>query len=87
MLMEAMSSGVPVVSSELSGIPELVVNGHTGLLAHPGDVTGLAKALERYYRDPALRERLGLAGREKVLSEFNLYGNAAILAQWISQEN
>ena len=85
-LMEAMSSGVPVVSSDLSGIPELVVDGRTGLLAPPRDVTTLASALEYYYRDPATRERLGLAGREKVTSEFDLYGNVAKLAQRIGLE-
>jgi glycosyltransferase involved in cell wall biosynthesis len=85
-LMEAMSSGVPVVASKLSGIPELVVDGRTGLLAPPGDVDALANALEHYYRDSALRKRLGFAGREKVLAEFDLYGNAVKLARHIGLE-
>lgn len=85
-LMEAMSSGVPVLSSEISGIPELVVDERTGLLAHPGDVAALANAIERYYRDPALRKRLGLAGSEMVKAEFDLYGNAATLARHIGLE-
>ena len=63
-----------------------MVDGRTGLLAPPRDVTTLASALEYYYRDPATRERLGLAGREKVTSEFDLYGNVAKLAQRIGLE-
>jgi glycosyltransferase involved in cell wall biosynthesis len=82
-LMEAMSSGVPVLASNISGIPELVVNERTGLLAPPKDVIALAEALECYYRDPALRKRLGRAGREKILAEFDLYGNAGKLAKQI----
>jgi colanic acid/amylovoran biosynthesis glycosyltransferase len=85
-LMEAMSSGVPVLTSNISGIPELVVDGQTGLLAPPGDVAAIANAITRYIQDPGLRKRLGLSGREKVVSEFDLYGNAARLAKQISLE-
>jgi colanic acid/amylovoran biosynthesis glycosyltransferase len=85
-LMEAMSSGVPVVASNISGIPELVMDGRTGLLAPPGDAAALADALKRYYHDPTLRKRLGLSGREKVVDEFDLYSNAAKLAQQIGLE-
>jgi glycosyltransferase involved in cell wall biosynthesis len=71
-LMEAMSAGVPVVASRLSGIPELVEDGVTGLLVPPGDHVALAAALERLAGDPALRERLGRAGRERVVREFSV---------------
>ena len=84
-LMEAMGSGVPVVASDLSGIPELVIDGQTGLLVAPRDARGLAEALARLYSDPALRQRLGRAGREKVVTEFDLHKNAAKLAQCFSQ--
>jgi glycosyltransferase involved in cell wall biosynthesis len=70
--MEAMSAGVPVVASRLSGIPELVEDGVTGLLVPPGDHVALAAALERLAGDPALRERLGRAGRERVVREFSV---------------
>jgi colanic acid/amylovoran biosynthesis glycosyltransferase len=86
-LMEAMASGVPVVASRLSGIPELVKDGRTGLLVPPRDAQALADALERMYRDPALRRRLGGAGRQKVVQEFNLYTNAAALARHFSRED
>jgi glycosyltransferase involved in cell wall biosynthesis len=80
-LMEAMASGLPVVSSWLSGIPELVEDGVAGILAAPRDVNGLAEALFRLSRDPELRRRMGEAGRAKVLREFNLEKNAEELAR------
>lgn len=80
-LMEAMSSGLPVVASRLSGIPELVEDGVSGLLAPPGDAVALADVLERLWRDPALRQRLGQAARQKILNEFDLQRNARRLAE------
>ena len=75
-LMEAMAAGLPVVASGISGIPELVDDGETGLLVPSGDPVALANALERLARDRALRRRLGEAGRRKVTREFSLQGNA-----------
>jgi glycosyltransferase involved in cell wall biosynthesis len=83
-LMEAMGSGVPVVASDLSGISELVIDGQTGLLVAPGDAAGLARALEHLYRHPDLRRRLGQAGREKVVCEFDLSKNTDALAQYFN---
>jgi glycosyltransferase involved in cell wall biosynthesis len=80
-LMEAMGCALPVIASDLSGIPELVEDGKSGLLITPGDVDGLAAGLERLYYDPQLRHCLGKAGREKVLLEFDLHKNAGLLAQ------
>jgi colanic acid/amylovoran biosynthesis glycosyltransferase len=79
-LMEAMAAGVPVVASRLSGIPELVRDGETGLLVEPRDVDGLTDAIARLHGDPALRARLARAGREVVQREFDLHLNAAELA-------
>jgi glycosyltransferase involved in cell wall biosynthesis len=79
-LMEALSSGIPVVASNLSGIPELVEDGLTGLLVEPRDAAGIAAALTRLEADPGLARRLGLAGRDKVLREFDLDTNAGLLA-------
>jgi colanic acid/amylovoran biosynthesis glycosyltransferase len=81
-----MGSGVPVVASNISGIPELVEHERCGLLVPPRDPQGLAAALERMYNDPTLRQRLGQAGREKVVHEFDLYSNAAMLARHFSKE-
>ncbi len=75
-LMEAMAAGLPVVSTRVSGIPELVEDGRTGLLAPEKDATALADAMERLFRDPVLAHRLAATGREHVLERFNLLHNA-----------
>jgi glycosyltransferase involved in cell wall biosynthesis len=85
-LMEAMGSGAPVVASNLSGIPELVKDGKSGLLATPGDASAIAAAIERLYREPQLRQRLGQQGRTKVLEEFDLSKNAIALANQFRAE-
>jgi colanic acid/amylovoran biosynthesis glycosyltransferase len=82
-LMEAMATGLPVVATAISGIPELVEDGVTGLLVPSGDAAGLADALERLATDPALRGRLGAAARLKVMQEFDLEDNAARLLDLI----
>jgi glycosyltransferase involved in cell wall biosynthesis len=83
-LMEAMAMGIPVVSSRLSGIPELVENGVSGILAEPGDASALADALERLAREPELRAKLGEAGRMKVLNDFDLSRNVDRLAELLA---
>lgn len=75
-LMEAMAAGVPVVSCRVSGIPELVEDGVTGLLVPPGDPAALAGAIARVLGDGALASRLVLAARERVEREFNVVRNA-----------
>ena len=60
-----MDAGRPVVASRLGGLPFTVADGATGLLFEPGDVQDLARKLETLLDDPALRERLGLAGRKR----------------------
>jgi len=71
-LMEAMAGEAAVVSTRVSGIPELVCDGVTGLLVEPHDAQGLGRAMRRLLTDPALRMRLGAAGRERVLSSFEV---------------
>jgi colanic acid/amylovoran biosynthesis glycosyltransferase len=81
-LIEALARGTAVVSSRISGIPELVVDGRTGLLVQPNDVSALADAMERLLGDPALARRLGDAGRVHVASEYDpeqCFGRAARL--------
>lgn len=65
-IMEAMASGKPVVATDVRGARDLVDHGVTGFLTELGDTEGLAEALLRLMRDPALRERMGRAGREKI---------------------
>lgn len=80
-LMEAMASAVPVVASDLSGIPELVEDDVTGLLAPPRDSAAIAAALERLHGEEALRRRLGAAGRARVERDFDVRRNALALAR------
>jgi glycosyltransferase involved in cell wall biosynthesis len=71
-ILEAMAAGLPVVASSVGGVPELVVEGETGLLVPPGDPHALAAAIERLLDDSALRRRLGAAGRTRVSEHFDL---------------
>ncbi|MGI4895425.1 MAG: glycosyltransferase family 4 protein [Janthinobacterium lividum] len=75
-LMEAMSMGLPVVSTTIAGIPELVTDGVTGFLVPPGDAAGVAAAIATLASDPALRARMGTAGRKVVRGEFQPVPNA-----------
>ncbi len=63
---EAMAAGLPVLSSRHAGIPELVEDGQSGLLVDEADVDTLAASFARLLREPALRERLGVAGLARV---------------------
>lgn len=83
-LMEAMATGVPVVASRLSGIPELVIDDDSGILVPPGDPEALVSAIRRLAEDPALRRRLGAAGRERVVASFDQDRNAAALLELIA---
>jgi glycosyltransferase involved in cell wall biosynthesis len=65
-VLEAMAAGKAVVATRAGGIPEVVRDGETGLLVKPGDVDGLRAALARLAGDPALRRRMGEAGRALV---------------------
>ena len=75
-LMEAMSSGLPVVASGISGIPELVDDGWNGLLVPPGDPAALAGALQRLAVSASLRGRLGAEGRRTVERGFDVERSA-----------
>lgn len=79
-LMEGMACGLPVVASRISGIPELVEDGETGLLFEPGNALEAADALERLAADPMLRAQMGERAREQILESFHLRDNAGNLA-------
>ncbi len=64
-LTEAMAAGLPVVASDVGGIPEVVRHGETGLLVPPGDVAALAAALDRLVADPGLRDSLAAGARRR----------------------
>jgi glycosyltransferase involved in cell wall biosynthesis len=79
-LMEAMAMRLPVVTTRIMGISELVDDGDNGLLVRPGRADELVAALGRLARDPELRSRLGDRGREKVVAEFDVRESGVRLA-------
>jgi glycosyltransferase involved in cell wall biosynthesis len=74
-LVEALAMGVPVVSTRVSGIPELITDGATGLLVEPGDVQGLASAVARLLQDDSLRAQMVRAGLQRVQRDFDVENN------------
>jgi glycosyltransferase involved in cell wall biosynthesis len=78
--MEAMAMELPCVATWVNGVPELIRNEEEGLLVAPADVEGMAGAIGRLMADPELRERLGKAGRRRVLLDYDLRKNTAGLA-------
>jgi glycosyltransferase involved in cell wall biosynthesis len=77
-VIEAMLTGLPVVATNVRGPAEQVVDGVTGLQVRPGDAMALGEALGKLVRDPALRVRMGEAGRQRALDR---YDEAKVLAR------
>ncbi|HEV2299107.1 MAG TPA: glycosyltransferase family 4 protein [Candidatus Acidoferrales bacterium] len=69
---ETLAAGVPLVATAVDGTPEVVIDGRTGLLVPPGNPHATAAAIGRLIRDPELRSRLALAGRDWVLKRFTI---------------
>jgi glycosyltransferase involved in cell wall biosynthesis len=80
-LLEAQSQKLACVSTRVSGIPELIDDGVTGLLVAPRAPAALAEALSRLIADPALRLRLGEAGYARTTGAFSLDAGADLLAR------
>jgi len=83
-LLEAMAMRVPVVSTDLTGVPEIIDDGIAGLLVPQNDPAALADALARLLADPVLRERMGSAARARVERKFDLQKNVAVLRGWLT---
>jgi len=71
-VLEAMAAGLPIVATAVGGVPELVLDGETGLLVAPDDPEALAVALSRLAEDPSLRRRLGAAARARAEQHHSL---------------
>jgi glycosyltransferase involved in cell wall biosynthesis len=80
-LMEAMAAQVPVLSTRIAGVPELVEDGVSGRLVPPGDVDAFTEAFDALLSNPDKRASFGTAGRAKVMAEYD----AATEAVWLSQ--
>ncbi len=74
-IMEAMATGLPVVSTRIGGIPEMVVENETGFLVSPGDVVVLADAIEKVTNDQSLGQKFGQAGYERAQTLFSIEKN------------
>ncbi len=85
-LMESMLSGVPVISTKLSGIPELVIHRETGLLIEPNDESALASAILEIISDKQLKQNVIANAIVKVRSEFSININAKRLKKLFSNE-
>lgn len=71
-VLEAMAASLPVVATDVSGIPEAVVHEQTGLLVEPDNAGRLADALQRVLADASAARAMGMAGRQRVLQEFTI---------------
>jgi glycosyltransferase involved in cell wall biosynthesis len=77
--LEASAMELPVVASDIHGIPDVVLDGETGLLVPPADPAALADAIERLARDSSLRRTMGVAGRAYVEREYRWEDNARLM--------
>ena len=74
-IMEAMATGLPVVSTNIGGIPEMVIENETGFLVQSGDATALADAIEKVINDSSSAARLGHSGNERARALFSIEKN------------
>ncbi len=84
-IMEAMAAGLPVVSTPLAGVPEMVLPDATGLLVPDRNPPALADALASLLANPERARALGAAGRERAAEKFSLERNVAALAEILAR--
>jgi D-inositol-3-phosphate glycosyltransferase len=80
-VVEAMACGLPVVATEVAGVPEAVVHGETGMLVDPDDFEGFVDALRTLATDADLRHRYGTAGVARSRALFSMEANTAAISQ------
>ena len=74
-IMEAMATGLPVVSTNIGGIPEMVIENETGFLVQPGDAVAMADAINKIIGDTSVARRLGQSGYERARTLFSIDKN------------
>lgn len=84
-VMEAQLSGLPVVATRHAGIPEVVVDGQSGLLVQEGDERAMAQAMVQLVRDPDLAARLGDCGRRRIQERFTIEHHLREVSQLLHQ--
>jgi colanic acid/amylovoran biosynthesis glycosyltransferase len=82
-IMEAMATGLPVASTNVGGIPEMVIENETGFLVQPGDAVAMAGAIEKIIGDPSVAQRLGRSGYERARTLFSIDKNVRDLCALI----
>ena len=82
-IMEAMATGLPVVSTNIGGIPEMVIENETGFLGQPGDPAAMADAIKKVINDRSLAARLGHSGFERARTLFSIEKNVRELCALI----
>ncbi len=85
-LSEAGAASLPLVSTNVAAIPEIVRDGYSGYLVEPGDVDGLEDALHKLVADPVLREEMGENARKLVATTFDAEQNAQTLLELLKRE-
>jgi glycosyltransferase involved in cell wall biosynthesis len=84
-LMEAMAMEIACITTAITGVPELILNGQNGLLVPASDSEGLTKAIRLLVSDSDLRQQLGKAGRQTVLADYDLYKNVRVIYEKLDQ--
>lgn len=84
-LLEALASGLPVVSTPVTGIPEILDHGAAGLLVPEGDVEATADAMAQLLAEPGLRRQLASAGRQRAETHFDLDQSSRTLGRWFDE--
>ncbi len=85
-IVEAQSQSIPVISTTVSGVPELVDDGENGLLVEQNNSRQLSQAIETLLRDPALRQKMGQAGEKRVRADFNHITSIGYLGNLFEQQ-
>ena len=78
-----MASGLPVVATNVGGIPEQVEDGRSGFLVAPGDTMAMAERLGKLIPDPDVCEEMGETGRTRVLEQFDFNRQVADFLDWM----
>jgi glycosyltransferase involved in cell wall biosynthesis len=82
-VLEAMASGLPVVATNVGGIPEQVEDGNNGLLVQPGDTLAMAERLGKLISDPSACEAMGASGHSRTLEQFDFDRQVGNFLDWM----
>jgi len=85
-IMEAMATGLPVISTNIGGIPEMVIENETGFLLQPGDTAAMAAAIEKVIGDSSFAAKLGHSGYERARTLFSIENNVRELCELICSD-